>query len=92
MMHAPSGERKSVTYFGTYVLGPPDFFRLQIGVPAGGALRYKCFLDDFSFANGTRMTFTLETNTSSATVPDEIEVRRPGTGYCRTVKAEDQLT
>lgn len=91
-MHAPDGTRMPVTYFGTYVQGTPDYFRLQIGVPSGGALRYKCNLEDFSFENGSRMTFTIESNTSSATVPDTIIARRPKTGYCRTVKEEDQLT
>jgi len=91
-IHGTDGTRKSLTISEDLFSGTPDYFRIQIGVPSGGALRYNCELPDWSNQNGDRITFTLDTNTSSATVPDTIEVRRPATGYCRTPRKEDQLT
>lgn len=89
-IHGAEGVRKALVYNLDYYGGDIDF-RIQIGVPSGGALRYNCLLEDFSFENGSRMTFNLETNTSSSSVPDTIEVRRPQVGYCRTPKREHQL-
>ena len=89
-IHKPDGTRANVVYEGRLFSSPTDF-RIQIGVPSGGALRYRCDRDDFSKENGDRFTFELESNTSSAGAPDEITVRRPKTGYCRTVTEQDQL-
>lgn len=90
-IHGTDGVRKTITQTALLFSGSPDYFRIQITVPSGGALRYNCELPDWSNQNGDTFIFTLDTNTSSASAPDEITVRRPQTGYCRTVKNEDQL-
>jgi len=90
-IHGTDGVRKTITQTAQLFSGSPDYFRIQITVPSGGALRYNCELPDWSNQNGDTFIFTLDTNTSSASAPDEITVRRPQTGYCRTVKEESQL-
>lgn len=89
-IHKADGTRSNVTYSGTLFSSPTDF-RIQIGVPSGGAIRYQCDRDDFGTENGMKFTFDLESNTSSSSAPDTITVRRPQTGYTRTVTEQDQL-
>ena len=90
-IHAADGTRQTVSYSGSYVNSTTDYFRISITVPSGGLIRFKCDLPDWSNENGTKITFDLESNTSSSSAPDTIEVRRPQTGYTRTIKEEDQL-
>lgn len=87
-IHKTDGTRQDRSYTINYFDGL--YFRLQIVAP-GGALNYTCLLENFSFENGSKMTFDLDSNTSTCTAPSSIELRRPQTGYCRTIKREDQL-
>ena len=89
-IHKSDGSRAAVIYSANLFSSPTDF-RIQITVPDGGALRYQCDRDDFNTENGARFTFDLESNTSSASAPDTITLRRPQTGYCKTPKELDQL-
>lgn len=89
-IHKADGTRANVTYSATLFSSPTDF-RIQITVPSGGAIRYQCNRDDFGTENGMTFTFDLESNTSSSSAPDTITVRRPQTGYTRTVTEQDQL-
>lgn len=87
-IHKKDGTRQDRVYSLQYFHGL--WFRIQIEAP-GGALNYTCLLENFSFENGSKMTFELNPNASNCTAPETIEVRRAQTGYCRTVKLEDQL-
>jgi len=89
--HLSDGTRQTATYSMGYNAST-EVFTISVTI-TGDSFTYTCDKADFSFDNGSRMTFTLSTDltTDSGKLPSTITVKRPNNGYTRAVKLADQL-
>lgn len=89
-MHKADGTRQTLTYSLGYNAST-QVFTLSV-TTSDDSFTYTCDKSDFSFVNGSRMTFTLGSDLSSdpGKLPGTLTVKRPKNGYNRAVKLEDQ--
>ena len=90
-LHRPDGSRQTAGYSLGYAAGSQEF-TLAVTI-AGDSFSYVCDLADFSFVNGSRIEFSLQSDLSTdpGLLPEKLTILRPFNGYCRTVRKDDQL-